>query len=563
MVVIGGADPDLNGLRDIISSSDGKTWTQLTASAPFDNSIHCSVAVNGKIWVLGGGSTQVWSSSDGISWKIATTASPAKWASAVVAYNGKMWVLGSDRYAPKNDVWYSGDGTSWTQATASPPWAVRSQYAAVAFNGKIWVLGGYYYSTVLQRVVYLNDVWYSSDGLKWTSATLSAAWSGRAELTALVHNGHMWVFGGYGSSGDKYDVWYSSDGVKWVQANASTGWSMVGSPVEYDGKIWMLGNEVWYSTDGTSWTQTAASRRWWSERWGHTSLVYNGKMWVIGGLSDVWSSPDGINWTVATWDARFPRRYNHASVVHNGKMWVLGGRNEWGKIYNDVWYSADGQNWTSATLSAAWGPRYGHQAASWQGKLWVFPGTDGGGEIRTSATTAAYSTDGTSWTIVPYSTGVNEEGYAALVQDGILWHVSHHPMSYYPYINWYWAGEVWLSDGKRATVTTENPPWIGREYLSAVSCGGKVWIIGGATWDNYGVYTLNDVWSSRDGATWQCVTASAPWIARWKHTSVVLGGKIWVLGGAKYPDEYFDGYALNDIWYYSLPTAAQSWRLYR
>ena len=55
--------------------------------------------------------------------------------------------------------------------------------------------------------------------------------------------------------------------------------------------MWVLGgydgpeigqNDVWYSTNGMNWTQTTAAAGW-SARNAPTSLVYNNKMWVIGG----------------------------------------------------------------------------------------------------------------------------------------------------------------------------------------------------------------------------------------------------------------------------------------
>lgn len=51
-----------------------------------------------------------------------------------------------------------------------------------------------------------------------------------------------------------------------------------------------------------AWSQktTAAT---WSARGGHTLTAHNGKLWLIGGsdfaapFNDVWSSPNGANWT--------------------------------------------------------------------------------------------------------------------------------------------------------------------------------------------------------------------------------------------------------------------------
>ena len=89
----------------------------------------------------------------------------------------------------------------------------------------------------------------------------------------------------------------------------------------------------------------------------HASVVFNNKMWVLGGRdessnkNDVWSSSDGINWTQATANAPWTARQEYTSVVFNNKMWVLGGYD--GSYKNDVWSSSDGVNWTQATANAS------------------------------------------------------------------------------------------------------------------------------------------------------------------------------------------------------------------
>ena len=43
-----------------------------------------------------------------------------------------------------------------------------------------------------------------------------------------------------------------------------------------------------------------------------------------------------------------------ASVVYDGRMWVIGGHSPAndGQDLNDVWWSTDGANWTLATAAA-------------------------------------------------------------------------------------------------------------------------------------------------------------------------------------------------------------------
>jgi hypothetical protein len=153
--------------------------------------------------------------------------------------------------------------------------------------------------------------------------------------------------------------------------------------VVYDGKMWVIGgydgaykNDVWYSTDGVTWYRTTSAAAWTARCW-HASVVYDGKMWVIGGSdgankNDVWYSTDGVTWTQATSAAAWTARSFHTSVVYDGKMWVIGGHD--GAHKNDVWYSTDGVTWTQATSAAAWGGRDGHTSVVYDGKMWVIGG---------------------------------------------------------------------------------------------------------------------------------------------------------------------------------------------
>jgi len=76
----------------------------------------------------------------------------------------------------------------------------------------------------------------------------------------------------------------------------------------------------------------------------HTSVVFNNKMWVIGGidggnrLNDVWQSSDGITWSQATDNAPFIRRSGHTSIVLDDKIWVVGGYDGGVTHLNDVWF---------------------------------------------------------------------------------------------------------------------------------------------------------------------------------------------------------------------------------
>ena len=213
------------------------------------------------------------------------------------------------------------------------------------------------------------------------------------------------------------------------QATASAGWSVRShyASVVFDNKMWVIGgyiggglkNDVWYSSDGVNWTQATASAGW-SARSYHTSVVFDNKMWVIGGetwtspyyKNDVWYSSDGVNWTQATASAGWSARSYHTSVVFDNKMWVMGGSG------SDVWYSSDGVNWTRATASAGWGARYGHTSVVFNGKMWVIGGLVNGSYKND----VWYSSDGVNWTQATASAGWSARCYhTSVVFDGNMW----------------------------------------------------------------------------------------------------------------------------------------------
>ena len=223
---------------------------------------------------------------------------------------------------------------------------------------------------------------------------------------------------------------------------------------------------------GATWTQATASAAW-SVRYGHTTAVFDDKLWVLGGYTgsffqnDVWHSSDGVMWTQATARAGWAGRYYHTMAVFDNKLWILGGNT--GSNRNDVWWSSDGVTWTQATASAGWAARYGHTTAVFDNKLWVLGGSTGG-----------YKND--------------------------VW---------------------WSADGATWTqVITAAPMWTARYGHTTEVSDNKLWILGG----NVGSYQ-NDVWWSSDGATWAQVAAASIWPGRNAHTTAVYNNKFWVLGG--------------------------------
>ena len=264
------------------------------------------------------------------------------------------------------------------------------------------------------------------------------------------------------------------------------------SSVVFDNKIWVLGgddgnkkNDVWYSTNGKDWTNTNAASHW-SARTVHSSVVFDNKIWVLGGddgsrKDDVWSSTNGKDWTNANATSHWSARHTHTSVVFDNKIWVLGGND--GSLKNDVWSSTNGKDWNDAKATKHWSARWGYTSVVFDNKIWVIGGTDGDRKNDVWS-----STNGTSWTNANAS--------------------SH---------------------------------WSARHSHSSVVFDNKIWVLGGND-----VNRKNDVWSSNNGTSWTNTNATSHWSSRWGNSSVVFDNKIWMLGG-------YDGNLKNDVWYYGLP----------
>jgi hypothetical protein len=233
---------------------------------------------------------------------------------------------------------------------------------------------------------------------------------------------------------------------------------------------------------------------------GAGALVFQGKMWLLGGWtpetnSEVWSSEDGQTWTletVAPWEPRHTAGY----VVHDGRMWIIGGDPLLGHYQNDVWSSPDGIEWDLVSDTVPWKDRVLHHVLVHDGRIWLM-----GGQA------------------LPQYAPAEEAFY----------------------------NDVWCTeDGAAWTLVTEHAPWEPRGMIGgSVVFDGRMWILGGGTYDTPGrpVWDYyNDVWSSADGVSWTRVTEHAPWQPRQYHDVAVFDGRMWVMEG-------WHGTNLNDVWF--------------
>ncbi|MDR6306194.1 N-acetylneuraminic acid mutarotase [Nitrobacter vulgaris] len=233
-------------------------------------------------------------------------------------------------------------------------------------------------------------------------------------------------------------------------------WRM-GGFVERENKFYPI-NEIWSSADGRSWTLAAANPGW-QARGGGTLVVFNEKLWLLGGTSqyrhkddealfnDVWSTENGVDWTNVSPHATWTPRAFHTALTHSGRLWVLGGGYWSGKpaLYSDVWSTLDGIQWKQHTDRANWQGRIWATAVSYAGMLWIMGGFVG--SPRGGANDVWYSRNGRSW--LPYLASqpswVPRLAQSAIVFDDKLWIVAGSNGEYYNDV-WFLDVVAWSGD---------------------------------------------------------------------------------------------------------------------
>jgi hypothetical protein len=101
----------------------------------------------------------------------------------------------------------------------------------------------------------LNDIWSSTDGLRWELVTEHAEWKGRLWASAVVYRDAIWLIGGrYETDRDSRRIWRSADGRRWewVQGPSEYKGRHAPSVLNFKDNIWIAGgtagrvaNDVW------------------------------------------------------------------------------------------------------------------------------------------------------------------------------------------------------------------------------------------------------------------------------------------------------------------------------
>lgn len=279
--------------------------------------------------------------------------------------------------------------------------------------------------------------------------------------------------------------------------------------VAYNGKMYIFGgadnnspgllNDLWeYNIASDNWTLSQGTTPL-APRDCHTTVVFNGKMYIFGGfhygephrLNDVWEC-DIINksWRQRTSGAS--GRNNDSAVVYNGKIYIFGGKDNNYITVNDLWeYDITTDSW--AQKNSAPVARRAHTAVIHNAKMYIFGGSDNSDTISNDLWAYDFSSD--SWA-QKNSAPFSRADHSAIVYDDKMYIFAG------AYIdgeeNIVFCNDLWAYDfanGSWAQETTIGSQPSERIIHSAVVYNDKMYVFGGGTFDENETWNyFNNLW---------------------------------------------------------------------
>jgi hypothetical protein len=306
-----------------------------------------------------------------------------------------------------------------------------------------------------------------------------------------------------------------------------------------------------------NWTKVTPAAEW-QARDSQGELVFNDRLWIMGGWHDsfvapprdVWSSSDGQRWNLVTREAPWKHSDLPMTLVFKDKMWLMGGwyngRLPGHSASNEVWSSTDGENWEQVTSYAQWTPRIAAAVVEFKGMMWVLGGHENyyfGDDLHLK-NDVWYSGDGKTWTRATNSAPWAPRAYlqAAVLNGRIYVFGGGNYTPRYQAFN-----DVWSSaDGKEWRCETEHAPWPERIWFGSAVYRERMWVTGGWTKNAGNPRNLNDLWYSKDGKEWQQLKTGVTWKERHELSTFVFKDKLWIAGGHAQP-------LSNEVWSLDVP----------
>jgi hypothetical protein len=253
------------------------------------------------------------------------------------------------------------------------------------------------------------------------------------------------------------------------------------------------------------------------------ALLYVFCGFTTGAVNDMWSSPDGINWTQITPSVNLNARYAFATCgfVYNGVAgFLLAGGTDGTNFFNDVWFFG-GSGWTELTANAAFSGRELHQMKMLNGILYLVGGYNG----TTNLQDVWSSPDGITWTLVTATAGFGiRQNFQMQPFMGKLWVMGGVNGATVYSDSWSSPdGNTWIEapTGNQFTKRYGHSSDVGFNGLGRTA---RLRVFGGNTGSGY----LADGWESLDGGIWNQITFVNAFSARSNHASKKMGNSFYL-----------------------------------
>lgn len=308
------------------------SWAAKSSNGFTARSDFASSAVGNKIYAIGGDDNssyptnilEVYDATTG-TWSTPSTtgAFTVRDGLTTAVINGKIYVMGGydgGAYAVNKLDVFDPSTNAWSAPQTTGTFTGRGGLTSAVVGGKIYVIGGTNAgpATIVNAVEVFDPVTN-----KWSTATTTGTFTGRAYLTSAVVNGKIYVIGGINGSGSAVTTLDVFD-------PATNTWS---TP----------------ATTGT-----------FSPRIDLASSVLNGKIYVFGGQKgnsylntlEVFD-PSTNAWSTPSTTGTFTARNGLTASVVNGVIYVMGGYNGITELNANEAYTPDAAPPAPGTLSLA------------------------------------------------------------------------------------------------------------------------------------------------------------------------------------------------------------------
>ncbi|SDM64404.1 Kelch repeat-containing protein [Kriegella aquimaris] len=259
--------------------------------------------------------------------------------------------------------------------------------------------------------------------------------------------------------------------------------------------------------------------------------------------SEVWISKNGKDWKLRA-SPQFSGRFGHSLIVNDNKIWMIGGMSPVDalpELSAEVWYSGNGENWVQNS-NAPFQPDQSNGAVVFQNKIFVFE--YGLNENRGSQRVFS-STDGRNWTLV------NKNAFPSASEGKAIGFNKHIYFIGGRNFDTGISDKIWKSSNGQnwELVETRTSGCVRSDFLpryahAIVVHNGQVWLVGGKTTDG----TQNDIWHSKDMVNWQGVYANPRIPSLFGHTLISTNNDILILGGQSQPDPLLAADPFQQIW---------------